>query len=161
MSYPKSSAYKKHTIALAAVIALAGAALADVASAVPARPTLEQIQRVLLRRSLLLDAHLAVMKAALALTDVQSSKWPAFEASVREAAAAKAARWRTARQRMDAAIAPSALERLSLMADHLENNAAELRKVVDAAQPLFDSLTETQKAAFGPLMRDFRPKRQL
>jgi hypothetical protein len=46
---------------------------------------------------------------------------------------------------------------MSIMADHLEKSATELRKVVAAAAPLYGSLDETQRRDFGPLMREFRP----
>jgi hypothetical protein len=55
---------------------------------------------------------------------------------------------------------PSPIERLSIVADHLEKSAAELRKVVGAATPLYASLNEAQMSDFGPLMRQFKPSGQ-
>ncbi len=46
------------------------------------------------------------------------------------------------------------------MADHLDKSASELRNVVEAAKPLHASLTEPQKLAFGPLMREFNTNGQ-
>ena len=43
-----------------------------------------ELQRMQERQSVLLDAHLAGMKAGLKLTEEQAKNWPAFEAAVRE-----------------------------------------------------------------------------
>jgi hypothetical protein len=56
---------------------------------------------------------------------------------------------------------PSPIDRMSMMADHIEKTAAELRKVAEAGKPLYDSLTDTQKKEFGPLMREFKPRKRL
>jgi hypothetical protein len=47
------------------------------------------------------------------------------------------------------------------MADHLDHNASELRAVASAGKPLYDSLDDTQKRKFGPLMQEFKPKKHL
>ncbi|WP_421912491.1 Spy/CpxP family protein refolding chaperone [Mesorhizobium sp.] len=124
-------------------------------------PSAAEIQKIQQRQSVLLDAHLASMKAGLKLNDDQAKNWPAFEAAIRDAAKARADRWLQARERMSNTAPPSTLDRISMMADHLEKNAAELRKVADAGKPLYDSLSDAQKQDFGPLMRKFKPKKQL
>ena len=53
-----------------------------------------ELQRMQDRQSVLLDEHLADMKAGLKLTDEQAKNWPAFESAVRDAAKGKADRWR-------------------------------------------------------------------
>jgi hypothetical protein len=144
---------------------LAVAILAQGAFALPAKadplPSAAEIQRFQERNSVLLDAHLAAMKAGLHLTDQQASLWPPFEAAIRDAAKSRSERWQQARDRMSAQERPAPLDRLSLMADHLEHNAGELRAVVTAGKPLYDSLDETQKKAFGPLMQEFKPRHRL
>jgi hypothetical protein len=45
---------------------------------------------------------------------------------------------------------------MTMVADHIEKTAAELRKVIDASEPLYDSLADDQKRDFGPLMREFK-----
>jgi len=134
---------------------LAGGAVAGPASA----PSLAEIQSLQQRNAVLLDAHLAGMKAGLKLTDQQAALWPPFEASIRDAAKSRADRWLQTRERMSGAERPPVLERLTLMADHLDHNATELRAVAYAGKPLYDSLDDTQKHAFGPLMQEFKPKR--
>jgi hypothetical protein len=131
-------------------------AVSAAAAASPA-PTAAEIKLIQERQSVLLDAHLAGMKAGLKLTDEQAKNWPAFEAAIREAAKARAERWSQTRDRMAGGERPSMIERMSLMADHLDKSASELRKVVDASGPLFASLTDSQKRDFGPLMRQFKP----
>jgi zinc resistance-associated protein len=124
-------------------------------------PSLAEIAKIQQRQSVLLEAHLAAMKAGLKLSDDQAKTWEPFEAAIRDAAKARFDRWTQARERMSAAARPTPIERLSLMADHLQSNAEELRKVADAGKPLYDGLTDAQKLAFGPLMREFKPKHRL
>ena len=45
------------------------------------------------------------------------------------------------------------------MADHLSQAAADVKKVADAAKPLYDSLDETQKHQFATLGRMLMPER--
>ena len=152
---------RKLLIASAAIFGLAGAAFAPIASAAPSAQsaplTEAQIQQMQDRQAVPLEAHLAGMKAGLKLNDEQAKNWPGFEAAVREAAKARWDRTREALERVSRSDRPSAIERMSIMADHLEKSATELRKVVNAATPLYASLDETQKRDFGPLMREFRP----
>ncbi len=42
------------------------------------------------------------------------------------------------------------------MSDNLAKMSDELKKVADAAKPLYDSLDESQKAHFGPLLQMIR-----
>ena len=99
------------------------------------------------------------MKAGLKLTDDQAKNWSAFESAVRDAEKARSERWLQARERMSAGERPSPIERMSIMADHIEKTATELRKVAEAGKPLYDSLTPAQQAEFGPLMREFNPRK--
>ena len=120
-------------------------------------PSAADIQRIEERQSVLLDAHLAGMKAALKLNEEQAKNWPAFESAIRDAAKARWDRWTQARERMAQDERPSPIERMTIMADHIEKSAADLRKVIDASKPLYASLDDTQKGDFGPLMREFKP----
>jgi len=122
-----------------------------------ALPSAAEIQRIQERQSVLLDAHLAGMKAALKLNEEQAKNWPAFESAIRDAAKARADRWTQARERMAQGERPSPIERMTLMADHIEKTAADLRKVIDASKPLYAGLDDAQKRDFGSLMREFKP----
>lgn len=156
---------KKSLIASVAMLGIAASLLSQGALAATAneaqQPSVAQIQQIQQQQSVLLDGHLAGMKAGLNLTADQATKWPAFEAAIRDSAKARSDRWLQAKERMGALSPPNALERMSIMADHLDKGATELRAVVDAGKPLYDSLSDAQKHDFGPLMRQFKPKKNL
>lgn len=153
---------RKFLLASVAVVGLASSTFALNAFAAagdePAAPDAAQIQRMEERQSVMLDAHLAGMKAGLKLTAEQEKNWPAFEAAIRDAAKARADSWRQVRERMSRAERPSPIERMTMMSEHLAKMATELKAVADAGKPLYDSLTDAQKRDFGPLMREFRPR---
>jgi hypothetical protein len=100
------------------------------------------------------------MKAGLKLTEEQANNWPAFEAAIHNAAKARADRLQQTRDRMNQAERPSPIERMSLLANHLEKAGLELQNVADAGKPLYDSLTDVQKRDFGPLIHQFKPSGQ-
>lgn len=128
------------------------------ANATPTPPSAAELQLAEDSEAALLEAHLASMKIGLQLNDDQMKSWPAFEAAIRDAAKARWTRTKDARDRMNQGERPTPIERMNIMADHLEKSAADLRKVASASQPLYASLNDTQKHSFGPLMREFRPK---
>jgi zinc resistance-associated protein len=155
---------RKLLIASAAIAGLAGSTFASNVHAAsgsePVAPSAAQIQQMQDRESVLLDSHLAGMKAGLKLNEEQAKNWPAFEAAIREMSKARWGRTREALDRVTKAERPSPIERMTIMADHLEKSAADLRKVVDAGTPLYASLNDAQKSDFGPLMRQFKPSGQ-
>ena len=152
---------RKLLLASAAIVGLAVSTFAPNAFAASgdhtAVPSAADIQRIQERQSVLLDAHLAGMKAALKLNEEQAKNWPAFESAIRDAAKARWERWTQARDRMAQGERPSPIERMTIMADHIEKTAADLRKVIEASKPLYASLDDTQKREFGPLMHEFKP----
>jgi LTXXQ motif family protein len=102
----------------------------------PTAASAAELQRMQESQSVLIDAHLADMKAGLKLTEEQAKNWAAFESAVHDAAKGKADRWRQARELVERGERPSPSERMSTMADHLEKSGAELKAVVDAAKPV-------------------------
>jgi zinc resistance-associated protein len=153
---------RKLVLASVAIAGLAGSTFAPgafAASADNALPSAAEIQHIQERQSVLLDAHLAGMKAGLKLNGEQAKTWPAFESAIRDAAKARSDRWTQARERMAQGERPSPIERMTIMADHIEKSAADLRKVIEASTPLYASLDDAQKRDFGPLMREFKPKK--
>ncbi|MGO9740042.1 MAG: Spy/CpxP family protein refolding chaperone [Roseiarcus sp.] len=81
---------KRFLLASVAVVGLAGSPFAPTAFAAPAdTPDMAQIQRMQEQHALMLDAHLAAMKAGLKLTDEQTKNWPAFETAIRNAEKAR------------------------------------------------------------------------
>jgi hypothetical protein len=120
-------------------------------------------------RAALLDARLAGLKAGLKLSPDQDKLWPPFEAAVRDAT-----KWRMDQMMalLDRARKPDAdradrtmdmsragpavlpLDRLEVMAQHMTDRGAALKKFVDAAKPLYASLDESQKRLFSMLGGD-------
>ncbi len=95
------------------------------------------------------DARIAALHAGLALNADQEKSWPAFEQALRE----------LAKIRIDAFAArdqqPSdnPIERLQLRADAMSTRGAALKRVADAAAPLYQSLDDAQKRRFAILAR--------
>ena len=151
---------RKFLLASVALAGLAGSTFALNAFAAPGdtptAPDAATMQRMQERQAVMLDAHLAAMKAGLKLTDEQAKNWPAFETAIRDMEKARADRWRQARERMAQGERPSPIERMTIMSEHLQKTAEQLKAVADAGKPLYDSLTDAQKSDFGPLMREFR-----
>jgi zinc resistance-associated protein len=93
----------------------------------------------------LTDARIAARKAALKLTPDQEKHWPALEQALRDISKERRARReerRTVEQPADG------IQRLRDRADALTTRAGELRRVADAAQPLYQSLDDAQKRRF-------------
>jgi transcription initiation factor IIF auxiliary subunit len=89
----------------------------------------------------LTDARIAALKAGLKLTPEQEKNWPAVEQAIRELAQSRQA-WIAKRHERRS---EDAIERLRAKADAMTERAAQLKKLADAAQPLYQSLTEDQK----------------
>ena len=90
------------------------------------------------------DLQVGIVKRALQLTPEQEKHWGPFEEALR-------ARWE-ARQKRLAALAAHVRQRdmdpfqlLRERADNLAQRGAELKKLVDAGQPLWQSLESDQK----------------
>jgi hypothetical protein len=110
----------------------------------------------------LTDARVAALKTGLKLTADQEKNWPPFEAAIRDLAKERADRMaagRDARASRDRSQPrPDAIERLRSGAAGLAARSAALKKLADAAEPLYKSLDDGQKRRFSVLMR--APTRQ-
>ncbi len=92
------------------------------------------------------EAKIAGLKAGLQLTPDQEKKWPAVEEAIRATAKSRQERWAAWRERdKGEAKEENAIERLRARADAMTQRAADLRKLADAAEPLYQSLTDDQK----------------
>jgi hypothetical protein len=107
-------------------------------------------------RGFLLDAKLAGMKAALQLTPDQEKNWAPFEAAVRDVAKERMDARKAWRDSQDGDERPSPIAMMTHMSDRLAKASEEVKKVADAAKPLYDSLDDGQKRHFGPLVRMLR-----
>jgi LTXXQ motif family protein len=109
---------------------------------------MERMQHWMADRETIMDARLGGMKAALKLTPDQNPLWEAFENAVR---GASKARMDDMRQMMENGGHMSPVERMDAMAGHMARRAEDLKKIAQAAKPLYGSLDDTQKHTFGLL----------
>ena len=98
----------------------------------------------------LTDARVATIKAALQLTPDQEKYWPALEDAIRARAKNRQARWeRVADLRdngpMSALQGRNAIELMQSRAEALTQRGADLKKVADAWEPLYKTLSDDQK----------------
>jgi zinc resistance-associated protein len=114
----------------------------------------ERMQHWAADRETLLDAKLAGMKAGLGLNADQEKLWGPFESAVQDAAKA---RMEAMQQMMQARMQGehvSPVDRLDALADRLTQGAADIKKIADAAKPLYAGLDASQKEKFALLGRD-------
>ncbi len=97
-----------------------------------------------------LDARIAAMHAGLRLTAEQERVWPSFEQAYRDEAKQRLER-KLAREQQPRIEDPVA--RMQRRADALSQSGATLRKLADAAAPLWRSFDEAQKRRFVALAR--------
>jgi hypothetical protein len=98
----------------------------------------------------LTDARVAMIKAALQLTPDQEKYWPAVEDAIRARSKNRHARWeRVAQLRdsgpMEALHERNPVELMQRRAEALTQRGADLKKVADAWEPLFKTLSDEQK----------------
>jgi hypothetical protein len=153
---------KKILLAGTAALAIAGASFAY-AQQPPRgpdrgwRPSVEDM-------SAFTDARIAGLKAGLKLTPDQEKNWPAVETALRDLAKQRAERAMAradAREKAagakpeDRAAAPprDPIAGLRQRADMMTQTGANLKKLADAAGPLYNSLDEAQKRRFTMLSR--------
>jgi hypothetical protein len=93
----------------------------------------------------LTDARIGAIKAVLQLTPAQEALWPAFDAALREMTKARLVRIGADRDE------PSASDlgvRLRSRGEAMMVMGTRLKKLADAAEPLFRTLSDSQKRRF-------------
>jgi hypothetical protein len=100
------------------------------------------------------DARVAALHAGLQLTADQEKSWPPFEQALREVAKMRIERLSAARDEQTPA---SPIERLQRRAEAMSAHGAALKRLADAAAPLYQSLDDAQKRRFAMLARFMRP----
>jgi hypothetical protein len=104
--------------------------------------------------SAMVDARVAALKAGLRLTAEQEKHWPAVEAAIRELSKQRAALMAERHAARDAnAPQTDVVTRMRQNADAMATRAAALKKLAEAADPLYKSLDDSQKQRFGILLR--------
>jgi hypothetical protein len=100
-------------------------------------------------RAAFTDARIAAVKAGLKLTPDQEKLWPPVEAAVRDFAKLRIdranARMNAERDSQDQQKPNDPLARLRDRADTMAATAAAMKKVADAADPLYKTLDDGQK----------------
>ena len=150
----------KRTLLAALFVGVLSAPVLAVAAEGDQQPSgAEPMQHWAADRETMLDAKLAGMKAGLGLTADQEKLWSPFESAVKDAdksrmdAIGQMMRMRAEGERM------SPIDHLDAMADRLSQGAANIKKIADAAKPLYNSLDKSQKHKFGMLGRMLMPER--
>jgi hypothetical protein len=111
-------------------------------------------------RAAFVDARIAGLKAGLKLGPEQEKLWPPVEAALRETAAKREARMDAFRRERDQRQGSvDAIERMRRRADMLTETGGDLKKVADAAAPLYAALDDAQKHRMGFLLRMLVPHR--
>ncbi|WP_024511233.1 Spy/CpxP family protein refolding chaperone [Bradyrhizobium sp. ARR65] len=101
-------------------------------------------------RAALVDARIAAVHAGLKLTPDQEKLWPPVEAAVRDFAKMRIDRASARMKAHDEAqdqqqTPPDPVARLRQRADDLAATSAALKKIADAADPLYKTLDDGQK----------------
>lgn len=96
------------------------------------------------------DARIAALHAGLQLNAEQEKNWPAMESALRDLAKQRTERFE-ARRKAQAQADPIA--RLRQRANAIEKRGTALKKLAEAAAPLYQSLDDAQKHRFTVLAR--------
>src|SRR6266705_1477014 len=147
---------KKFTIAAIAVLAIAGS---TVAYAQHHRWFHDHMRMSSEDRAAFTDARIAAVRAGLKLTPDQEALWPPVETAVRDFAKLRIdranARMNAQRgdsqdaqkqdSQQDSQNAPDPVTRLRDRADTMAATAAAMKRIADAADPLYKTLDDSQK----------------
>jgi hypothetical protein len=102
-------------------------------------------------------ARIAGLRAGLRLTPAQERNWPAVESALRERAKQRAERFeqfRKLREQADASQRErNMVEGMRTRADAMTTEAATLKRLAEAVDPLYKSLDDSQKQRFAMLYR--------
>ena len=145
---------KKSLIVAAALAVIGGSALAYTAYAHPSGWNPMRWRHSASDMTAFADARIAALKAGLTLTPEQEKLWPPVETAMRELAKKRIDRmqqFRAARENRSGPADPIA--RLRRGADRLTETGADLKRLADASQPLYDKLDDAQKRRLTVLTR--------
>ncbi|MCK1422193.1 Spy/CpxP family protein refolding chaperone [Bradyrhizobium sp. 147] len=150
---------RKFTIAAIAVLSVAGS---GAVYAQYHRPWMERFHHMRMNpedRAAFIDARIAAVHAGLKLNADQEKLWPPVEAAVRDFAKLRIDR---ANARMNAGPGDTdrpedPIARLRQRAEDMGASSAALKKIADAADPLYKTLDEGQKRRLAVLTRHRGP----
>src|SRR5215468_10042124 len=144
---------RKFTIAAIAVLAIAGSTAVYAQYSPWVRDHMHHMRMSPEDRAAFVDARIAAVHAGLKLNADQEKLWPPVETAVRDFAKLRIDR---ANARMNApadAPRPDPVTRLREHADNMAASAAAMKKIADAADPLYKTLDEGQKRRLSVLTR--------
>ncbi len=144
---------RRTLLAALAALTVAAPALALAAEGDQQSSRAERMQQWAADRETMLDAKVAGMKAGLQLTPDQEKLWSPFELAVKEADKSRMDTMPEMMRMRAQGEQKSPIDHLEAFADRLSQGATNIKKIADAAKPLYDSLDESQKHKFGVLGR--------
>jgi hypothetical protein len=146
---------KKSIIALSAAAAVAGSIFAYTAIAQqPPRGDESRWQPTAADTAAFADARIAALHAGLALTPEQEKLWPPVEGVLKEMAKKRADRMQQRRAEHEQNKGPAdPMLRLRRGAEFMSETGADLKRLADTSQPLYDKLDEAQKNRLQVLVR--------
>jgi LTXXQ motif family protein len=139
------------TLAAAGAAALSGFATMAVAQSDPQPTHAEQVQHW---AEVGIDGQLKNMKSGLRLKADQEELWTPFESTVKDGSKARVL---ALQKEQGGKLSP--MDRNLAKAERLAQGQANLEKMVDAAKPLYASLSDEQKRKFITLGRMLVPER--
>ena len=150
---------KKSVLAVTTAAILAGSAatyaVAQQPPAPPKQAAEDQWKPSPADRAAFAGARVAALHAGLALTPEQEQLWPPVEAVLKDMAQKREARQeeRRAAWDKDKKDRPDAMQRLRRGAEMMTETGADLKRLADAAQPLYDKLDDAQKRRLHKMVR--------
>jgi hypothetical protein len=137
---------KRAILAFTAAVLVAGSAFFHTALAQQPPPKDEARQLTAADRAAFADARIAALHAGLTLNAEQEKLWPPVEAVLKDMAKKRAERFETMRaEREKQDGKPDPMLRLRRGADFMTQTGADLKRLADTAQPLYDKLDDAQK----------------
>src|SRR5277367_6403841 len=140
---------RKFTIAAVAVLALAGSTAVYAQYNPWLREHVQYMRFTPEDRAAFVDARIAAVHAGLKLTPDQEKLWPPVEGAVRDFAKLRMDRANARMKAPDDAQsqqkADDPVARLRERADNMATSASAMKKIADAADPLYKTLDEGQK----------------
>ncbi len=152
---------KKPILAFTAAAMLAGSAATYAIAQQPSPPPRSdeemQWKPSAADRAAFVAARVAALHAGLALTPDQEKLWPPVESVLKDLGQKREARIEEMRaeweKEKDKTQRPDAMTRLRHAADFMTQTGADLKRLADAAQPLYDTLSDSQKRNLARMMR--------
>jgi len=148
---------RKFTFAAVAVLAIAGSTAVYAQYHPWLRDRIQYMRFTPEDRAAFVDARIAAVHAGLKLTPDQEKLWPPVESAVRDFAKLRidraSARMRAMNDAEDQQKMDDPVARLRERADNMAASAAAMKKIADAADPLYKALDDAQRRRLSVLTR--------